>query len=84
MSPTAVLPQISNEPNGQATMASVKGPALTIGTLSTAQDGKYQSLVSELGATRRVDRQLLDRLVDEGMILLMLRFCRFLTVPRGL
>jgi len=73
MSPTAVLSQISNESNGQATMSSVKGPALTIGTLSTAQDGKYQSLVSELGTTRRVDRQLLERLVDEGTILLMLQ-----------
>lgn len=44
----------------------VKGPVLAIGTLSTAQDGKYQSLVSDLETTRRVDRQLLDRLVDNG------------------
>lgn len=44
----------------------VKGPALAIGALSTAQDGKYQSLVSDLEATRRVDRHLLDRLVEGG------------------
>jgi len=68
MSPTAVLPQIVNVTNGQSAMStvSVKGPALAIGTLSTAQDGRYQALVSELETTRRVDRQLLDRLVDEG------------------
>lgn len=57
--------------NGQpaATAAAVKGPALAIGTLSTAQDGKYQSLVSDLETTRRVDRQLLDRLVDNATTL---------------
>ncbi|KAF9452190.1 Fe-S cluster assembly protein DRE2, partial [Macrolepiota fuliginosa MF-IS2] len=47
----------------------VKGPALAIGTLSTAQDGKYQTLVSELEATRRVDKQMLDRLVDNATTL---------------
>lgn len=71
MSPTAVLPQIVNVTNGQSAMStvSVKGPALAIGTLSTAQDGRYQALVSELETTRRVDRQLLDRLVDEATTL---------------
>jgi len=49
--------------------APLKGPALAIGTLSTAQDGKYQSLISDLEATRRVDRQILDRLVDNATIL---------------
>jgi len=52
-----------------ATGAPVKGLALAIGTLSTAQDGKYQSLVSDLEATRRVDRQMLDRLVDNATTL---------------
>ncbi|TFY72118.1 hypothetical protein EVG20_g914 [Dentipellis fragilis] len=42
----------------------IKGPALAIGSLSTAQDGNYQSLVSDLESTRRVDRQMLDRLLD--------------------
>ncbi|XP_006459931.1 hypothetical protein AGABI2DRAFT_135195 [Agaricus bisporus var. bisporus H97] len=57
--------------NGQTAVASnpVKGPALAIGTLSTAQDGKYQSLVSGLEATRRVDRHLLDRLVEGAITL---------------
>lgn len=54
-----------------ATGTPVKGPALAIGTLSTAQDGKYQSLISDLEATRRVDRQILDRLVDNGAM----KFC---------
>ena len=43
-----------------------KGPALVIGSLSTAQDGKYQRVVSELEATRQVERQILDRLLDRG------------------
>src|SRR5882757_8710545 len=43
-----------------------KGPALVIGSLSTAQDGKYQRVVSELEATRQVERQMLDRLLDRG------------------
>ncbi len=43
-----------------------KGPALVIGSLSTAQDGKYQCVVSELEATRQVERQMLDRLLDRG------------------
>jgi anamorsin len=48
--------------------AQVKGPALVIGSLSTAEDGKYQRLVSELEATRPVERQMLDRLLDQGII----------------
>lgn len=57
--------------NAQAIAAGapLKGPALAIGTLSTAQDGKYQSLISDLEATRRVDRQILDRLVDNATTL---------------
>ena len=43
-----------------------KPPALAIGSLSTAQDGKYQSLISELEGTRKVEKQLLDRLIDQG------------------
>ncbi|KAJ7716638.1 cytokine-induced anti-apoptosis inhibitor 1, Fe-S biogenesis-domain-containing protein, partial [Mycena olivaceomarginata] len=41
-----------------------KGPALAIGSLSTAQDGKYQSLISDLESSRTVHKQMLDRLVD--------------------
>ncbi|KAG6903340.1 electron carrier [Termitomyces sp. Mi166 len=59
MSPTAVSLDA-----GSSAASSSKGPALAIGSLSTAGDGKYQSLISELEATRQVDRLLLDRLVD--------------------
>ncbi|KIM45876.1 hypothetical protein M413DRAFT_65584 [Hebeloma cylindrosporum] len=57
MSPTAVYTE------------STMGAALAIGSLSTAEDGQYQALISELGQTRRVDKQLLDRIVDEATIL---------------
>ena len=60
MAPIAVEP---------APSTSTKGPALVIGSLSTAQDGTYQALITELEATRRVDKQLLDRLVDDGQCL---------------
>ncbi|KAF7331856.1 Fe-S cluster assembly protein DRE2 [Mycena kentingensis (nom. inval.)] len=43
-----------------------KGAALAIGSLTTAQNGKYQSLIEDLEATRKVDRQMLDRLVDNA------------------
>jgi len=68
MSPTAVFQQ-EGTPNGQS-VATVKGPALAIGSLSTAEDGKYQSLISELETTRNVHRQMLDRLVDNGALLI--------------
>ncbi|KAF9076477.1 cytokine-induced anti-apoptosis inhibitor 1, Fe-S biogenesis-domain-containing protein [Rhodocollybia butyracea] len=56
MSPTAVeIVPVS---------VSTKGPALAIGSLSTAQDGKYQTLISDLENSRTVERQMLDRLVD--------------------
>ncbi|KAF8211415.1 cytokine-induced anti-apoptosis inhibitor 1, Fe-S biogenesis-domain-containing protein [Mycena galopus ATCC 62051] len=41
-----------------------KGPALAIGSLSTAQDGKYQSLISDLESSRTVHKQMLDRIAD--------------------
>lgn len=64
MSPTAVYTEVEStvQPPTQA-----KGAALAIGSLSTAEDGQYQALISELGQNRRVDKQLLDRIVDEGM-----------------
>lgn len=63
MSPTAIYTEESTvQPPTQAT-----GAVLAIGSLSTAEDGQYQALISELGQTRRVDKQLLDRIVDEGM-----------------
>ncbi|KAG6880414.1 electron carrier [Termitomyces sp. T32_za158] len=59
MSPTAASSNTSS-----ASASSSKGPALVIGSLSTAGNGKYQSLISELEASRQVDRLLLDRLLD--------------------
>jgi len=47
------------------------GPQLAIGSLGTAQDGKYQAVISNLSKTsggRAVERQMLDRLVDGGMV----------------
>jgi hypothetical protein len=48
--------------------SSLEGPALAIGSLSTAKDGKYQSLISELEKERQVERQMLDRLMDGGTL----------------
>lgn len=66
MSPTAVYSPSENIFAPPQTSHS-KGPALVIGSLSTAEDGKYQTLVSELEPTRSVEKQLLDRIVDEGV-----------------
>ncbi|KAJ7667736.1 Fe-S cluster assembly protein DRE2 [Mycena polygramma] len=41
----------------------------TVAAVPTAQDGKYQSLISDLESSRRVDKQMLDRLVDGATIL---------------
>jgi len=65
MAPVAIYPP-SDDPSKSTVPA--KGPALVIGSLSTAEDGKYQHLVSELEATRQVERQLLDRLLDRGNV----------------
>ena len=63
MSPIALHEASASVPNSNL----AKPPALVIGSLSTAQDGKYQSLISDLEATRRqVVKQLLDRLIDKG------------------
>ncbi|KAI0375539.1 DUF689-domain-containing protein [Pilatotrama ljubarskyi] len=41
-----------------------KGPALAIGSPATAQDGKYQSLITSLEQSRKVERHMVDRLLD--------------------
>ncbi|KII95816.1 hypothetical protein PLICRDRAFT_129831 [Plicaturopsis crispa FD-325 SS-3] len=51
------------------TAAPQKGHALAIGSLATAEDGKYQSLVSGLEGSRTVERQMLDRLLDGATVL---------------
>ncbi len=66
MSPTAI--HVSSQRTVENITSVVKGPALVIGSLSAAQNGKYQKSISELESTRKVDRQLLDRIVDEGTI----------------
>jgi hypothetical protein len=63
MAPVATYP-----PSDDISKSLEKGPALVIGSLSTAQDGKYQRVVSELEATRQVERQMLDRLLDRGNV----------------
>jgi len=68
MAPVAVdtpssVPDIQNFKNSaQKTLS--EGTALAIGSLTTAQDGKYQSLITGLEETREVERQMVDRLLD--------------------
>ncbi|PPR02461.1 hypothetical protein CVT24_002010 [Panaeolus cyanescens] len=70
MSPTAVYAASDNgQTDKNIQSAAAKGPALVIGSLSTAEDGKYQSVISELEAGRQVDKQLLDRIVDQATFL---------------
>ncbi|KAF8915841.1 cytokine-induced anti-apoptosis inhibitor 1, Fe-S biogenesis-domain-containing protein [Mucidula mucida] len=47
----------------------MKGPALAIGSPATAQDGQYQALVTDLEASRHVEKQMLDRIVDQATML---------------
>ena len=74
MAPVALetLPVVVLKDNDVAAPA-VKAPALVIGSLSSAQDGSYQRIVSDLEATRRVERQMVDRLLDGGMVYSMIR-----------
>lgn len=67
MSPTAIYEQNTILPTALApAVAAVKGSVLVIGSLTTATDGKYQAIISELESSRHVEKQLLDRLVDGG------------------
>ena len=78
MSPTTL--HVAAAPNSNP----VKAPALAIGSLSTAQDGKYQSLISELEGTRQVEKQLLDRLIDQGTYSLFFYKSTFVNFPSHL
>ena len=42
------------------------GPVLAIGSPATAQDGKYQLLITSLETSHRVERHMVDRLLDGG------------------
>lgn len=64
MSPIAVY---DYAPSSTSVATPSKGPALAIGSPSTARDGQYQTLVTELEASRDVEKQMLDRVVDGGM-----------------
>jgi anamorsin len=69
MSPTAIYSTSATSANLAAeSVAAVpaKGPTLAIGSLVTAGDRKYQSLIESLERNRLVERQILDRLVDGG------------------
>ncbi|KAL1723667.1 DUF689-domain-containing protein [Schizophyllum commune] len=66
MSPSAVYESVSSTGSTSTIPAAVplKGKALVIGSPATAADGRFQTLVTELEASRPVERQMLDRLVD--------------------
>ena len=68
MSPSAVYESVSTTGSTSTIPAAVplKGKALVIGSPATAADGRFQTLVTELEASRPVERQMLDRLVDGG------------------
>ncbi|KIJ70325.1 hypothetical protein HYDPIDRAFT_79271 [Hydnomerulius pinastri MD-312] len=80
MAPTAVyspvtVPEISKPTDIPLTSGTntPTGPELAIGSLGTAQDGKYQTLVTSLDgnvAGKSVERQMLDRLVDGATTLM--------------
>ncbi|KAL1742900.1 Fe-S cluster assembly protein DRE2 [Schizophyllum fasciatum] len=62
MSPSAVFEAASTSAIPAA--VPLKAKALVIGSPATAADGRFQTLVTELEASRAVERQMLDRLVD--------------------
>jgi len=63
MAPTAVTAA-----GLEATMSVKLQPILVVGSLSSAQDGSYQSLISELTSSGNdVEKQLLDRITGNGV-----------------
>jgi anamorsin len=66
MAPTAIYSTPAQELHKVVAAVPSKGPALAIGSPATAQDGKYQALVTELQGSRAVEKQMLDRLIDSG------------------
>ena len=64
MSPVAI-----DSPPSISTMSHLpplKSPALVIGSLATANNGSYQSIITRLESSRAVDRLLVDRILDGG------------------
>ena len=72
MAPSALL--YSSATHVHEVSSTPKGPALVIGSLSTAQDGKYQSVLESLDH-REVERQLIDRLLDGGVCHCFVQMC---------
>ncbi|KAF8489127.1 DUF689-domain-containing protein [Gautieria morchelliformis] len=68
MAPSAIFYPPGTPMQEALPTTSLKGPALVIGSLSTAQDGRYQSVLKSL-EHRDVERQLVDRLVDGATLL---------------
>ncbi|KAH0839701.1 cytokine-induced anti-apoptosis inhibitor 1, Fe-S biogenesis-domain-containing protein [Lanmaoa asiatica] len=75
MTPTAVSAAVSVPTISKPTDLGVALPAgsvLVIGSLGTAQNGKYQALISNLDANASgdtVERQMLDRLIGGGSVI---------------
>jgi len=79
MSPVAVelaqdLPTTS-QPHKQPVVGT-PGPTLVIGSPSTAKDGTYPSLISELekdlASASKVEKQMVDRILDGGRLFVLL------------
>ncbi|GBE79643.1 DUF689-domain-containing protein [Sparassis latifolia] len=65
MSPAAIyVSPVASQDQQKVAAVPIKGPALAIGSPATAADGKYQLLITSLEETRRVERQMVDRLLD--------------------
>jgi hypothetical protein len=79
MAPTAIV--LAPEPTHENTQKVIEvvdtlgsrtttGSTLVIGSQSTAQDGKYQSIImnssNEANGLQNVEKQMLDRILDEG------------------
>lgn len=74
MAPTAVSAAVSVPTISKPTDLGPAGPVLVIGSLATAQNGKYQSLVTDLSTNASgdtVERQMLDRLIGGGSVILL-------------
>ncbi|KAG9015765.1 electron carrier [Tulasnella sp. JGI-2019a] len=69
MSPVAVslpLPLAGQQDVVETVTSTSSGVTLVIGSPSTAQDGQYQSAVLSLSAAENVEKQMLDRILDEA------------------
>ena len=71
MAPTAVSVPAISKPTDPG-VALPTGSVLVIGSLGTAQNGKYQSLVTNLDTNpsgNAAERQMLDRLIGGGSVI---------------